>query len=155
MRVHFEEKHKHVNLTRYEGLWKLSNFERSEMKKIWAKRGKVTTKRTKKSKIPPLTISENHRARIPANPSLSPFPVDEVVGEPEKNDTDDEDMPESECGDFEGEEDVMSMEREDSEEAGEDVLRHASAFVNNFGDLESVSNLPIMQELEPSDGVSD
>ena len=81
--------------------------------------------------------------------------MDEVVGEPEKNDTDDQDMPESECGDFEREEDVMSMEREDSEEAGEDVLRHASAFVNNFGDLESVSNLPIMQELESSDGVSD
>ena len=65
MRVHFEEKHKTFDLTRYEHLWKLSNFEKSEMKIIWAKRGKVTMKRTKKLKIRPLTISERHRARIP------------------------------------------------------------------------------------------
>jgi hypothetical protein len=65
MRVHFEERHKTVPLTNYEHLWKLSNFEHAEMKKIWANRGKVTAKRAKKSKIPPLVISENHRARIP------------------------------------------------------------------------------------------
>jgi hypothetical protein len=41
MKVHFEKKHKTLDLTRYESLWKLSNFERSEMKKMWAKRGKV------------------------------------------------------------------------------------------------------------------
>ena len=66
LQVHFEEKHKTLDLTKYEHIWKLSNFERSEMKKTWVKRGKVTTKRTKKSKIPPLVISESHRARIPA-----------------------------------------------------------------------------------------
>jgi len=66
MRVHFEEKHKTLDLTKYEHLWKLSNFEVSEMKKIWAKRGKVAIKHTIKSKIPPLVISENHRAQIPA-----------------------------------------------------------------------------------------
>jgi hypothetical protein len=65
MKVHFEEKHKTLDLTKYEHLWKLSNFERSEMKKIWIKRGKVTAKRTRKLKVPPLVISENHRARIP------------------------------------------------------------------------------------------
>ncbi len=65
MKVHFEERHKTLPLTKYEHLWRLSNFERIEMKKIWAKRGKVTTKRTKRSKIPPLVISENHRAHIP------------------------------------------------------------------------------------------
>ena len=54
MRVHFEEKHKTFDLTKYERPWKLSNFERSEMKKIWVKQGKVMTKHTKKSKIPPL-----------------------------------------------------------------------------------------------------
>ena len=48
MRVHFEEKHTTLDLTKYEQLWKLSNFERSEMKKIWAKRGRVSVKRTKK-----------------------------------------------------------------------------------------------------------
>lgn len=74
MKVHFEEKHKNLTLTGFEHLWKLSHFERSEMKKIWARRGKVVTKRTKKSKIAPLTISDDHRARIPANPSLSPSP---------------------------------------------------------------------------------
>jgi hypothetical protein len=65
MKVHFEEKHTTLDLTKYEQLWKLSNFERSEMKKIWAKRGRASVKQTKKSKIPPLVISENHRARIP------------------------------------------------------------------------------------------
>ena len=65
IRVHFEEKEKTFNLTKYENLWKLSNFERTEMKKIWTRRGKVTTKHTKKSKIPPLIISESHRACIP------------------------------------------------------------------------------------------
>jgi len=65
MGVHFEEKHKKLDLTKYEYLWKLSNFDRSEMKKIWIKRGKVTAKRTRGSKVPPLVISENHRARIP------------------------------------------------------------------------------------------
>jgi hypothetical protein len=61
MKVQFEEKHKNSTLTRYKHLWMLSNFERSEMKNIWVKRGKVTTKCTKKSKIPPLTISDDHR----------------------------------------------------------------------------------------------
>ena len=66
MKVHFEEKHKTLDLTRYERLWKLSNLEKSEMKKIWAKRGKGMIKHTKKSKIPPLVISENHCTQIPA-----------------------------------------------------------------------------------------
>jgi hypothetical protein len=66
MKVHFEEKHKTLDFTKYEHIWKLSNFERSEMKKIWAKRGKPTMKHTKKSKIPPLVISESHHAQIPA-----------------------------------------------------------------------------------------
>ena len=65
MRVHFEEKHKTFDLTKYERLWKLSNFKRLEMKKIWTRRGKATMKHTKKSKNPPLIISESHRARIP------------------------------------------------------------------------------------------
>jgi hypothetical protein len=37
MKVHFEEKHKTLDLTKYEHIWKLSNFKKSEMKKIWAK----------------------------------------------------------------------------------------------------------------------
>ena len=64
MKVHFNEKHKSLPLTKYEHLWKLSNFEISEMKKIWAKRRKVVAKRAKKSKLPALAVSENHRARI-------------------------------------------------------------------------------------------
>jgi hypothetical protein len=67
MKMHFEEKHKSIRpFTKYEHLWKLSNLEMSEMKKIWEKRSKVTTKRTKKSNIPPLLISDAHRARIPS-----------------------------------------------------------------------------------------
>ena len=70
MKIHFEEKHKTLDLTKYMHLWKLSNFEVSEMKKIWAKRGKVTIKCAKKSKMAPLVISEDHRAWIP---HLSPL----------------------------------------------------------------------------------
>jgi hypothetical protein len=65
MKMHFEEKHKAL-LTKHEHLWKLSNFERTEMKKIWVKRGKVTAKRTKKANQPPLVVSEKHRAQIPS-----------------------------------------------------------------------------------------
>jgi hypothetical protein len=127
MKVHFEEKHKTLDLTKYEHLWRLSNFEKSEMKKIWIKRGKVTAKRTRKSKVPPLVISENHRARIPemcvsffvlaqyeigllthffisnvgkTHPTRSPFSeVDEVTGDPEGTDSDEE-----EAGTFDEEE---------------------------------------------------
>jgi hypothetical protein len=62
MKVHFEENIKTLDLTKYERLWKLSNFEKSEMKKKWIKRGKVTARRMRKPKGPPLVISENHRA---------------------------------------------------------------------------------------------
>jgi hypothetical protein len=127
MKVHFEEKHKTLDLTKYEHLWKLSNFERSEMKKIWIKQGKVTAKRTRKSKVPPLVISENHRARIPEmrvsffvlpqyekgllthlfisddgemHPTRSPSSqMDEVAGDPEGTDSDEE-----EAGGFDEEE---------------------------------------------------
>ena len=65
MKLHFEEKHK-VLLTKYEHLWKLSNFERTEMKKIWVKRGRVTAKHTRKANQPMLVVSEKHRAQIPS-----------------------------------------------------------------------------------------
>ena len=65
MKFHFEEKHKNLRpFTKHEYLWKMSDFEMLEMKKIWEKRSKVTAKRTKKSDIPPLVISDAHRARI-------------------------------------------------------------------------------------------
>jgi len=156
MKVHFEEKHKNLTLTGYEHLWKLSHFERSEMKKIWARRGKVTTKRTKKSKIAPLTISDDHHTRIPANPSWSPSPeVDktaETCAKTEKSDTEDEDMPEHgedvSC--------VVEGEGEDSEEVGEDAPKHDDVVVNNFGDfgMDSMESVPITMQ-EPSESVSD
>ena len=65
MKMHFEEKHK-VLLTKHEHLWKLSNFERTEMKKIWIKRGRVTAKRTKKANLPLLVVLEKHCAQIPS-----------------------------------------------------------------------------------------
>jgi hypothetical protein len=65
MKMHFEEKHKAL-LTKHDCLWKPSNFERTEMKKIWVKRGKVTAKRTKKTNQPLLVVSERHRAQIPS-----------------------------------------------------------------------------------------
>ena len=61
MKIHFEDKHK-LLLTKHEHLWKLSNFERVEKKKIWLKQAKVTVKRTKKANQPPLVVSEKHCA---------------------------------------------------------------------------------------------
>ena len=40
MKIHFEEKHKTLDLTKYEHLWRLSNFEVSEMKKSGSNEGK-------------------------------------------------------------------------------------------------------------------
>jgi hypothetical protein len=65
MKAHFQEIHKHAPISKYEYIWKLSHFETAEMKKIWANRKNVVAKRTKKSKIPSLIVSENHRAHIP------------------------------------------------------------------------------------------
>ena len=67
MKAHFTEKHKNLHpFTKYEHLWQVSDFELSEMKMIWEKRSKVTVKRTKKSNVPLLLISDAHRARIPS-----------------------------------------------------------------------------------------
>jgi len=66
LKDHFQDKHKTAPLTKYEHIWKLSNFEVSEMKKFWSKRMNISAKRTKRSKHPPLVVSENHRARIPS-----------------------------------------------------------------------------------------
>lgn len=66
LKAHFINKHKTLTATgKYDHLWKLSNFEITEMKKIWAKRASVTAKRTRKSKLSPLVVSEDHRAQIP------------------------------------------------------------------------------------------
>jgi hypothetical protein len=59
MKVHFEEKHKTLDLTKYNHL---CNFERSEMRKIWIKQGKATAKQMRKLKVPLLVILENHCA---------------------------------------------------------------------------------------------
>jgi len=50
MKVHLEEKPKTLDLTKDERFWMLSNFERSEIKKMWAHRGKVTTNAPKSRK---------------------------------------------------------------------------------------------------------
>jgi hypothetical protein len=66
MKGHFKDKHKNLRpFPKHEHLWQLSDFELSEMKKIWERRSKVPVKRTKKTNIPPLLISNAHRARIP------------------------------------------------------------------------------------------
>ena len=65
-KTHFEKKHSTADLSRYAHLWTLSNFETGEMKKIWSKRFNVSVKRPKKSKIPPLIISDAHRGQIPS-----------------------------------------------------------------------------------------
>lgn len=64
MKAHFQETHKSAPISKYEHLWKISDFETAEMKKIWTKRKNVVLKRTKKSKHPLLVVSENHRAHV-------------------------------------------------------------------------------------------
>ena len=49
MKVHFKEKHKTLNLTKYERLWKLSNFKRSDEEDM-DKTGKGTSQTNKKVK---------------------------------------------------------------------------------------------------------
>ncbi|EDR14469.1 uncharacterized protein LACBIDRAFT_305052 [Laccaria bicolor S238N-H82] len=68
MKAHFQEKHPNTPFTKYEHIWTLSKFERSEMKKIWGKRTKVTIKRAKKLT---LQISENHHTQIPLSPATT------------------------------------------------------------------------------------
>lgn len=65
-KTHFHSNHPTADFARYEYLWKLSNFEVSEIKKIWMKRLDTPVKRPRKSKIPPLVISDAHRGRIPS-----------------------------------------------------------------------------------------
>ena len=72
MKSHFEGKHKTLHsFPKHKHLWQVSDFELSEMKKIWAKRLKVPVKRTKKLNVAPLLISDAHRARIPLRYQLS------------------------------------------------------------------------------------
>ncbi|KAF8148942.1 hypothetical protein B0H34DRAFT_668127, partial [Crassisporium funariophilum] len=66
LKTHFLEKHKTATLSKYEHLWKLTNFETSEMRKIWAKRMTATVKRTKKPQRAPLVVLEDHHAQIPS-----------------------------------------------------------------------------------------
>ena len=64
LKIHFQEKHLNVPFEKYVHLWTLSNFKETEMKNIWKKRFKIV-KRSKKLKLLPLVISEDHRADIP------------------------------------------------------------------------------------------
>jgi len=65
-KIYFQQKHPNAPFLEYEKIWKLTKFEIAEMKRIWANRMKVTAKRTKKSKVPPLIVSEDHRVQIPS-----------------------------------------------------------------------------------------
>ena len=73
MKAHIQETHKMAPISKYKHLWDFSNFEVAEMKKIWAKWKNVVVKRTKKSRNPPLVVSENHHAHIPVRYYLYPL----------------------------------------------------------------------------------
>ncbi|KAF4612577.1 hypothetical protein D9613_012728 [Agrocybe pediades] len=69
MKIHFQEKHpQQAPFDKYSDMWELTNFEKTEMKKIWAQRSNAPVKRTKKARVA-LVISETHRARIPNDAS--------------------------------------------------------------------------------------
>jgi hypothetical protein len=65
MKIHFEQNHRQL-MPKHKDLWTLSNFETAEMARIWGNRAIVLMKRTRKSKLPPLVVSEDHRAQIPS-----------------------------------------------------------------------------------------
>ena len=65
LKTHFWEVHLNAPILKYDHLWKISNFEISEMKKIWVKRLIVMATRTRKTKVPSLIISEDHHTQIP------------------------------------------------------------------------------------------
>lgn len=63
MKYHLMNTHPHAPLPKYQQLWMLSNFEISEMLKIWNDRRKTTKKRKQKNP-PALLISEAHSSRL-------------------------------------------------------------------------------------------
>lgn len=65
-KLHFQQKHPNAQFLQYEDVWKLTNFEITEMKRIWANRTKVMAKCTKKLKLLPLAISEAHCVQVPS-----------------------------------------------------------------------------------------
>jgi hypothetical protein len=62
MKYHVLTQHPSAQIAKYEDMWTLSNFEKVEMKRIWAERQKVTVKRRRK-KATHLSISEAHSSR--------------------------------------------------------------------------------------------
>ena len=66
MKDHIRNVHKMATLSNHEYLWKLSNFEIMEMKNIWAKWHNVPVKHPKKSKAPPLVVSDMYQSHIPS-----------------------------------------------------------------------------------------
>ncbi|KAF8159962.1 hypothetical protein B0H34DRAFT_674235 [Crassisporium funariophilum] len=66
-KIHFQEKHPTAPFSKYNHIWSLTNFEIREIKRIWADCTKVMVKCTKKSKLQPLCISEDHGAQIPSS----------------------------------------------------------------------------------------
>lgn len=64
LRTHFEKNHPHsIDVPRFKAQWTLTNFEKTELRKVWNDRNKK--KATRKGKNPeiPLSISEAHSAR--------------------------------------------------------------------------------------------
>lgn len=69
MKYHISRVHPNIKgpqLQKYAHLWELSDSEITKMREKWADRQRVVVKRTKKSKLPPLVISEAHRSQIPS-----------------------------------------------------------------------------------------
>lgn len=64
MKNHFTRAHPSAEPSKYKTLWTLDNFEKEEMKKVWAARLKVPVKRNKKPNTPALVISQAHSSRL-------------------------------------------------------------------------------------------
>ncbi|KAF8979201.1 hypothetical protein BDQ17DRAFT_1264979, partial [Cyathus striatus] len=77
LKHHFEDKHSSLKVSNYSHHWKISAFERDEMRKIWSKRTVGAIKPAKQTSKTSLRISEAHRAQIsirylnPIIPSLA------------------------------------------------------------------------------------
>ncbi|KAF9455979.1 hypothetical protein BDZ94DRAFT_1302808 [Collybia nuda] len=95
MKNHFTRAHPSAEPSKYKTLWTLDNFEKEEMKKVWAARLKVPVKQNKKPNTPALVISQVHSSRlalrissVPNNAVTAPgiTSEEEFITDPENDD---------------------------------------------------------------------
>jgi hypothetical protein len=141
----------------------------TEMKKVWVKRATTLTKRTRKSKIPPLVVSEDHCAQILARYHTIGSPVRTVAyllhssgnesadSEPEVNDISDDSELESELDSQVGDGDASEKGEAENGMNGVSERENDPPFISialtpvaNVSDPEAVYHVLCVVLAEPS-----